>query len=118
MRFPYLVRAPLVMQRQDACSFARFVGEDIWTEACEDLGLSYRQRDVLAQFLEGKTLKEAARDLRMPIDTVRTHDRRMRRKLGADTRVFLVTRVFRTILRLRGKQRRGPAQRSRLERQE
>ncbi|HSV57372.1 MAG TPA: helix-turn-helix transcriptional regulator [Variovorax sp.] len=54
------------------------------------LGLSLREREVIAQLRAGRTAKEAARELGIELTTVRTHQYRAFRRLGIRTQKDLL----------------------------
>lgn len=63
-----------------------FLRSDADTEAQERLGLTPREREVLAGISDGKSNKEIARDLDIMEVTVKLHLKSLNRKLGARNR--------------------------------
>ncbi len=55
----------------------------------EFLGLSTRQVQVARLRIDGATVPEVAQHLRIGVGTVKTHIRRMNRKLGIHSRIEL-----------------------------
>ncbi len=59
-----------------------------------DAGLTIRQREVLARVVEGARYKEIADALHISPATVETHCRRIRERLGVETRAQLIRHVL------------------------
>lgn len=57
--------------------------------------LSPREKEVVAQLVEGKTMREVARDLFISIDTVRFHSKNIYRKLKVRNQAELVAKTLR-----------------------
>ncbi len=69
--------------------------DEIWQEVYRSLGLSPREIQVTERILEDLTLEAVAADLGLSPDTVRTHLKRLYRKLGVHSRVRVACRVYR-----------------------
>jgi DNA-binding NarL/FixJ family response regulator len=63
------------------------------TPALEALGITRRQRDVLALLLQGKPNKLIARELNLSVETVKDHVAAVLRALGVNTRTQAVLAV-------------------------
>jgi DNA-binding NarL/FixJ family response regulator len=57
--------------------------------------LSPREKEVVAELVEGKTMREVARDLFISIDTVRFHSKNIYRKLKVRNQAELVAKTLR-----------------------
>ncbi|MGV2982102.1 LuxR C-terminal-related transcriptional regulator [Microbacterium sp. AGC85] len=68
--------------------FEDFIGRCLATNAAGSIAdaLSERERDVFRQLQTARTLPEIARDLALSINTVKTHQRSIYRKLGVSSR--------------------------------
>lgn len=73
---------------------AEWLSEQEWCQLNEHLGLPPRQAEITMQILHGKSDKQIARELGISLPTVRTHTRRLFRKLGLNDRVELILYVF------------------------
>ena len=62
------------------------VGEHVLTEATSTVTLTEREREVLALIARGFTNRRIADELYLSLDTVKTHVRKLFRKLGVDNR--------------------------------
>jgi LuxR family maltose regulon positive regulatory protein len=59
----------------------------------EAFGLTSAELRVLKSLSAGETAQETAGDLKVSVDTVRTHIRRVYQKVGVNSREALFTRV-------------------------
>lgn len=68
--------------------FEDFIGRCLATDTAGSLvdALSERERDVFQQLQTARTLQEIARELAVSINTVKTHQRAIYRKLGVSSR--------------------------------
>lgn len=65
-----------------------------WARVGRRLQLSPRQLEIVRILLEGSTIAGAARELHIRPDTVKTHLKRVYRRLGVRSRVELAVRVL------------------------
>ena len=68
---------------------------------CDDLGLSERQRDLVRGVLDHKTDAEIADRLGLKTNTIRTYQRRLRRKLAVGDRQAMLIVVFSRLQQVR-----------------
>jgi LuxR family maltose regulon positive regulatory protein len=68
--------------------FEDFIGRCLAVDAAGSLvdSLSERERDVFRQLQTARTLLEIAGELRVSVNTVKTHQRAIYRKLGVSSR--------------------------------
>lgn len=73
--------------------------------SCEALGMTARQRQVLALLLQGKPNKMIARELGLSVETVKDHVAAVLRSLGVNSRtqaVLAISQMQRQVAALRG----------------
>ncbi|MEY8879557.1 MAG: response regulator [Leptothrix sp. (in: b-proteobacteria)] len=73
--------------------------------SCEALGMTARQRQVLALLLQGKPNKMIARELGLSVETVKDHVAAVLRSLGVNSRtqaVLAISQMQRQVASLRG----------------
>lgn len=78
-----------------------------WDRLVVELSLSRRQGEIAQLIFEGSGDKQIASDLKISIPSVRTHLKRMFKKLGVQGRNELVLHVVRHFLDSRPEQGRG-----------
>ena len=65
-----------------------------WDRARRELGLSPRELDIVREQMIGRSQSEAAADLGMALGTLKTHTRRLYRKLAVSNRTELALSVL------------------------
>jgi len=67
---------------------------ETWTEAAADLGLSPRHRAIVDALMRGLSVAGVSYELGIQPETVRTHIKRIYRRLDVHSRMELATVLF------------------------